>query len=508
MRHIERHHHSENEVRSILELPLNSKARREAVILLRKDTNFNLHLLGTTRPYRKPNRDLKDTDEYYPCYFCKGLFRKLYLKRHTKVCINKPPNSAKTKTRTHHLSNSQTMVACAMDATDTVSKMNVKEQVFDKMKGDDISFVAKRDLLIVHFGETYLKKHRKERMGYACSNRMRELARLLISYRQQVNNAKISLKDMLCPENMENVLSAVRSTVGYEPIKKTFRAPSLAMHMGTSLKMACDELTHLILKQARGFQCTTSQKSTWLKAIKQFKYLVEFRWNSEVASLANKDLQEKRWNKLLLLPLTNDIKIFRDCCFKMAAECQESFLKKTDDILTYKTLVNCTLSLLILFNRRRIGDVQFLQIESYKKDQRTNSSDFAQVLTETENILTTKYKRVLNGGKGSRAVVILIPKPIEDYIELLLDHRQKYIPTENTYVFAMPGSTIPWGKGDVAIRTLTSKMSLEYPQAISSNKLRKHIATVMQILNLSKDESKQFAQFMGHTEKTHQEFYE
>jgi hypothetical protein len=43
---------------------------------------------------------------------------------------------------------------------------------------------------------------------------------------------------------------------------------------------------------------------------------------------------------------------------------------------------------------------------------------------------------------------------------------------------------------------------------MTSNKLRKHIATVMQILSLSKDEAKQFSQFVGHTEKTHQEFYE
>ncbi|KAK9707608.1 hypothetical protein QE152_g27741 [Popillia japonica] len=30
----------------------------------------------------------------------------------------------------------------------------------------------------------------------------------------------------------------------------------------------------------------------------------------------------------------------------------------------------------------------------------------------------------------------------------------------------------------------------------------------MQILNLTKDEAKQFANFMGHTQKTHDEFYE
>lgn len=377
------------------------------------------------------------------------------------------------------------------------------------MKGDEISFVAKTNLLIVQFGKTYIKKHKKEQMIYACSNRMRELSRLLICYRKQVNDISVSLKEMLIPKNFDNVLSATRTIVGYDPIKKTFKSPSLAMHLGTSLKVTCDELTHLIIKESSGFQTTSeAQKVYWLKNIKHFKKLIESRWNSELASLANKDLQDKRWNKPLLLPLVNDIKVFREECLKFADNCSVLLKEQKDDVSTYKLLTNCILALLIVFNRRRIGDVQFLKINDYKKDQRTKCTDFDSVLTETEKVLTTKYKRVLNSGKGSRAVVILVPELLQTYIELLLKNRHKYISPENEYVFAIPGSSIAWGKGDVAIRTLAKKVGLENYHALTSNKLRKHIATVMQILNLSKDETKQFSQFMGHTEKTHQEFYE
>lgn len=274
------------------------------------------------------------------------------------------------------------------------------------------------------------------------------------------------------------------------------------MHLGTSLKIACDELTHLIIKESSGFQTTSeAQKVYWLKNIKHFKKLIESRWNNELASLANKDLQEKRWNKPLLLPLVNDIKIFRDECLKFATNCSTLLKEQKDDVSTYKLFTNCTLALLIVFNRRRIGDVQFLKISDYKKDQRTNFTDFESALTETEKVLTTKYKRVLNSEKGSRAVVFLKPEILQNYIELLLENRHKYIPPENEYVFAVPGSSIAWGKGDVAIRKLAKQMRLENCHALTSNKLRKHIATVMQILNLSKDETKQFSQFMGHTEK-------
>lgn len=54
-------------------------------------------------------------------------------------------------------------------------------------------------------------------------------------------------------------------------------------------------------------------------------------------------------------------------------------------------------------------------------------------------------------------------------------------------MFAVPGSKLKWDKGDVSIRKLTSKMNLTNPEAISSNKLRKNIATVAQILSMSKN---------------------
>lgn len=95
------------------------------------------------------------------------------------------------------------------------------------MKGDEISFVAKNDLLIAQFGETYIKKHKKEQMIYVCCIRMRELSRLLICYRKQVNDTSVSLKEVLIPKNFDNVLSATRTIVGFDPIKKHLSRPVL-----------------------------------------------------------------------------------------------------------------------------------------------------------------------------------------------------------------------------------------------------------------------------------------
>ncbi|KAK4878626.1 hypothetical protein RN001_011132 [Aquatica leii] len=299
---------------------------------------------------------------------------------------------------------------------------------------------------------------------------MRELSRLLISFRKVTNNNDVSFKDMLHPKHFDNVLFAARNIVGFDAEKKTFKSPSLAMHLGTSLKLVCEELVHLILKEKIGFRSSSvKHKKDWLENINYFKQLIKNRWNIELSSIANKDLNEKRWKKPLIVPLVSDVKKFRDQTLKLAQDYGRQIVQNEDNIKIFKLFVQSTLALLIIFNRRRIGDIQYLKIKDYLDEHKTNFKDFESVLTEGEKQLTRKYKRVLNSGKGSRAVVILIPEIIQSFINIIITYRNKYISTDNDYLFALPGSSIKWGKGDVALRTFSKMCNLENPQSITSN---------------------------------------
>ncbi|KAK4879781.1 hypothetical protein RN001_007927 [Aquatica leii] len=404
-RHLQRSHSNEKEVVSVFQLPKNSKERRQAFSLLRNSANFDLYIKGEIRPYRERINKV-ETEKFYPCVTCKGLFLKQYLRRHAKKCYGfKNTNCTK-----NYLGQSQTLSACAFDKTNVLSTLNVKEKVFDIMKGDQIALEAKKDILIAHYGESYLKKHKRDGIIYACSNRMRELSRLLISFRKVTNNNDVSFKDMLHPKHFDNVLFAARNIVGFDAEKKTFKSPSLAMHLGTSLKLVCEELVHLILKEKIGFRSSSvNHKKDWLENINYFKQLIKNRWNIELSSIANKDLNEKRWKKPLIVPLVSDVKKFRDQTLKLAQDYGRQIVQNEDNIKIFKLFVQSTLALLIIFNRRRIGDIQYLKIKDYLDEHKTNFKDFESVLTEGEKQLTRKYRRVLNSGKGSRAVVILIP---------------------------------------------------------------------------------------------------
>lgn len=138
----------------------------------------------------------------------------------------------------------------------------------------------------------------------------------------------------------------------------------------------------------------------------------------------------------------------------------------------------------------------------------TASSEFEKVLTESEKILFKSLKRIVIRGKRGRGVPVLLEHPIVESIEFSIPLREEMGLTENPYIFGIPGTTNPIS-GNLAMRK-HAKLALgdsNKASLLTSTKLRKHLATIMQILKMDKTDLEQLASFMGHTEKTHAEFY-
>lgn len=141
VRHLERVHGTEKEVVEFLKLEKGSKERRLALSLFRNNTNFDLFLTGETRFKRLPlakrsAENLNSTENLnsmenlngMPCVYCKGVFRATDLKRHAKRCPSKQLKQNQTSPRSY-LTESQTLVACAADPSETISLLNVKNKV-------------------------------------------------------------------------------------------------------------------------------------------------------------------------------------------------------------------------------------------------------------------------------------------------------------------------------------------------------------------------------------------
>lgn len=178
----------------------------------------------------------------------------------------------------------------------------------------------------------------------------------------------------------------------------------------------------------------------------------------------------------------------------------------------YKILVESVLTLTVIFNRKRIGDVQYLKLDTYEKYCHQDSDEqdvFSKSLSPIERLLSKKFKRVVTGGKGSKPVPILFTKKIQEFISCLIKLRKNtdIVPKTNPYLFANPVSTNRWISGTHIIRKMASQCGASKPHLLSSTKFRKHIATTLQLMNMEENEIEQIATFMGHTKKTHQEFY-
>lgn len=82
-----------------------------------------------------------------------------------------------------------------------------------------------------------------------------------------------------------------------------------------------------------------------------------------------------------------------------------------------------------------------------------------------------------------------------------------YLNKTNTYLFAIPNTAVECYRGSVCLRKAAIECGSSAPELLTSTKLRKHIATISQLLNLSTNDREQLANFMGHDLAIHNEYY-
>lgn len=140
----------------------------------------------------------------------------------------------------------------------------------------------------------------------------------------------------------------------------------------------------------------------------------------------------------------------------------------------------------------------------YTTDQ---SNEVLEALSSTKRILTNLHKKIHTIGKGSKDLLVLVLRDIQKFVNILITERVKYIDSSNKYFFPNCNGTDEWINGCYIQRKYSNECGAKLPQVIRSPRLRKHIATTMQLMDLQDNEIGQVALFMGHTEKTHREYY-
>lgn len=485
-------------------MPKKTKARRDGFgILLRiGDFHHNCEVIekkeGELILVRKPNKELNKTyTEYGPCPQCLGFFLKELLWHHIKYsCISRIQKGGSK----HALSESNALMAS------TIAKENPQfyENIIAKLINDRISLVCKQDSLINQFGKLQFEKYHTTQSNLTRQS-MRQLARLLIELRQ-INPNKLWLSSWLRPEYFDDIITDIKNLCSLISTSNSdrpqFNIPSMALKLGHSLRKC--------IAVEKG-SCIRKGDVKGLERLTDLLTLMDLEWSIRVSSNALNTLHIKKINSVELLPLTEDLvklNTFLNNKIVFHRKALELAPTKYDQ---WRKLALYVLCKIVLFNKRRSGEAARMKVENYTSRpnwSQCGTAEYKESMSDLERQLVSSLTLVQIVGKRGRIVTVLLTTDVKNAIDLLLQTRVNMnIPSNNNFLFAAGGNAVSHLRGHDALRMCCHEANLERPDLISSTKLRKYVATVSQIFNLTENETDWLARHLGHDIRVHRDFY-
>jgi len=437
-----------------------------------------------------------DPAEYGPCEQCFAYILLRDLWRHS--CLMQSTSSDTSQRKSRAVSSK-----LLMPPPPGISEKF--HRIIAGMKEDSITRIAKGDRLIVVFGEKLLSRHGHERHQYNYIRcKIREISRLLQHLRLDNDTENARLEDFMKACRYRDVVMSVRNVAGFDDDKHEYKVPSLALKLGHSLRKCT------LICEGWAIESGDIAKRN---EVKSFRKLLDINWTEDMSRHALRTLSKKKRNKPRLLPLANDVRLLSIELKKKGRQAIEE-LKTCGDkvkvVSAWSTLRNVVLTRLMLFNRRRQGEVSHLLLEDYAKIHCGSDDGFVMAnLSFLEKELSRYFSRVEIIGKRGNTVPLLMDSETKEWLDTVVSKRPIVgVHPDNQYVFARAchGSE-DHVRGCDTLRHYSAQCGAKEPQLLRSTYLRKQIATMSQILNLKEHELDLLARFLGHDIRTHREYY-
>ena len=497
-RHLQLKHKEEPEIAALDCMPLKSRRRKLHLRKLLNDGNYqhNVDVLkrkaGEIVPCKRPS-SLSAHEKFIPCEFCLAMFVRSSLWKHKKNCPFKPDSQAEAGSR-HCQGSGSLLLPFSSEASE-----GLKRDVLSAMHQDEVTAAVRTDDLIMRFGSRMHFKHGhiQHRQQYI-RERIRQIGRLLVKMKNTTKSVNC-LADCIVPEYFEQVVKAVRCLCGFDEDAHMYTTPSLALKMGHSLK----ECVRLEINRCTIQGSSAADKK---KKCEEFLSLCDSEWSHEVSSHALRSLHLRKFNKPVVLPLAEDVKKLHQY-LTANAEASRLSLCQEPTVNAWSELCQLTLAQIVTFNRRRGGEAQRMLLSTYSTANENLGTDVTKCLSQVEQALCKEFRVVHIEGKRGRKVPVLLTKTAQAQIGLLIELRSAVgIPDTNVFVFARKNSLQPYRSSD-CLRRFARECGATNASALTSTKLRKHIATMSQMLALRSHELDLLANFLGHDISVHREFY-
>ncbi|KAK0144115.1 N-lysine methyltransferase KMT5A-A [Merluccius polli] len=494
-RHLLRKHSDDVEVAKAFTLPKKSKERRLQLDHIRNKGNYehNMEVIesqkGKLIPSKQPTEKTEGAD-FLHCVHCYGLFKRKALWRHFKVCKFQPETSKPGRKRVQAL--------CAFAEPTPTRFPRGYWMLLKGMNQDKIAMAVKQDHFILEFGYRLFKKNGKVKSQHQyIRQRLRELGRLALEAKKSAPTKTI--KELIKPEMYDNLVTAAKCIAGFSDDTGDYRCASLARKLGHTLH------GFAMFVKSQGLKM---KEEMTVKNAEEFIQLYQDSWKYDIGSQALTQLNQAKWNAPQLLPLTQDVQTLH---FDLSEKQQKSLnaLKEETSSSNWKDLAKVTLAQLIIFNRRREGEVSRTLLSAYLlKDVSETQEDVNLALTPLEQKLCKHFSRMTIVGKRGRKVPLLLTPIMRESLDLLVEKREECgVLKENVFLFALPQSENSL-RGYNCLKELVEDCDgINNPTALTSTKLRKHIATMSTVLNLQNTELDQLADFLGHNIDVHRKHY-
>lgn len=377
--------------------PKKSSARKIGLDKIRKTGNFyhnaKVRELGegdflvVKRPSSKKQENYS-FKHFAPCVFCKGYYLDTDIWQHYKKCSLKDnvtfdANECDTITTIGSLRASRILAESMSPSNDVATK---KGELFATMKSDDITRACKDDAIISAFGLRMFASKGPQQITYIRC-KMREMARLLLKVREEINDSNINLKDVLKPDKFENIINAIYTECKYSQRNQNgnFEIPSLALKIGQSLRKCC----YIKLSQ-----CIKEEDENGEKETEKLIKLLLMEYSDRVSSIALQTLNSSRRQKPKSLPLTNDVVKFQKFIQeKVISLSQELTTCKDENFASvFASLTKAALARVITFNKRRSGEVALMTLSDFinRNSGGTEISDITKMLCPSEQQLASR----------------------------------------------------------------------------------------------------------------------
>jgi integrase len=487
-RHLIQVHGSEKEVNEVKALSANHPERKKIIARLRAEgSRIYNSIQSSPKKMIVPRQKMgTNINEYIACYMCGASYKQRFLHRHVKVCPSAEGTPIHNPLRTSKMQKFSSTEESHM-------AIQFSRDVLSGIREGEVKQAISTDPLLKQYGLYMCSLYGNEKhLINLIRRKLRQISEVLLEMRK-LDKDVVRLDEIFTTKS--TLFQAIKNVTGYAD--GNFKRPAMANELGTLLQHC-----------ARRFICKLLEENQneKVKEVKRWIELVKSDYNALISKHARKDLDEGKWNKPKTLPLTEDL-IKLNTFVKKTSDDALEILEREFKYEEWENLNKATMIKILIFNRKRVGDVQRIRIEDIKKAHNIQKGSITyNLLTESEKVTCSKYLRVEVRGKHAKVVPMLLTKEMLANVKKIISLRkQAGIPETNRFVFAK-NKDEPFA-ASAALRSFALNCGAKCPRFLTGTKLRQEIATATQAFNFSENDLSVLANYLGHTLQTHRQFY-